>query len=180
MKRTEGDGKIFFTGEMSHIYDYIFVALDRYVRPPMISNSLERNSLNLGGGNKEIDGAVNLQFPDWNAETDKIPYPDGSIDEIHAYHFLEHIDNVPFVLTECQRVLKEGGHMNILVPYFKGGMAFQDLDHKRFYTEDTWRILFNNQYYDKNRIDWRLKVHLNIVVGLNQKDLALFTQLVKS
>ena len=70
--------------------------------------------LNLGAGNQVIVDTHPLQYETgWNAETDAIPFIDESVDGIHAYHFLEHIQNIHFLMSECQRVMKKGAVMNI-------------------------------------------------------------------
>ena len=134
--------------------------------------------LNLGPGNKTINGTIPLEYPEWNAETDAIPHPDNSVEQIHAYHFLEHIHNVVGVISECQRVLVPGGHINIVVPYYNSQMAIQDLDHKHFFCERTWNHLFRNDYYEKDKLK-SMKIHLNLIMGDSERTLALITQLVK-
>jgi len=134
--------------------------------------------LNLGPGNKHIDNTVELEYPEWDAEVDNIPYDSNTVNQIHAYHFLEHIKNVPFLLAECNRVLMVDGHMNIVVPYYKSQMAFQDLDHKNFFSENTWRHLFTNKYYTKGKVD-NFEVATNFIMGDSEKNLCLVTQLVK-
>jgi SAM-dependent methyltransferase len=53
---------------------------------------------------------------------DTFPYENNSIDEILTSHFLEHLklrtEAVPF-LQECNRVLKPGGILSIIVPDFE-------------------------------------------------------------
>jgi len=46
------------------------------------------------------------------------PFPDNSIDVLYSEHMLEHIhiDSVPHVLAEAQRVLKPGGLFRVTVP----------------------------------------------------------------
>jgi ubiquinone/menaquinone biosynthesis C-methylase UbiE len=135
--------------------------------------------LNLGAGNQSIDGATAFDWPDWDAEHGFIPCPDNSVSQIHAYHFFEHLRDPRIILAECQRVLKKSGHINIVVPYYKSNMAFQDLDHKSFFTEDTWKNLFSKEYYSKGKIDWEFKIGLNIIIGINERNLCLMTQLIK-
>lgn len=47
-----------------------------------------------------------------------IPYPDESLDEIYAGHFLEHLDReeAAAFMAECMRCLKHGGRLGIVVP----------------------------------------------------------------
>ena len=154
-------------------------AMDRNIPTLKFFYSIHGIELNLGEGNKKIIHAIPLDYPDWNADTDEIPYADNSISQIHAYHFLEHCKYPIKVLQECQRVLRTGGHMNICVPYYSAAIASQDLDHKHFFTEETWKTLFKNQYYDKNKIEWKFKIGFNLICGIVERNLCLLTQLEK-
>lgn len=135
--------------------------------------------LNIGGGKKEIPGTVMLDLPQWNADYDRIPFQDNSVDGIHCYHFLEHIKEPIKVLFEFQRVLRPGGIAQIVVPHYAGASYYQDLDHKHPFSEETWRNLFQNPYYTKNREGWKFKVHFNMIMAIVERNLALFTQLVR-
>jgi predicted SAM-dependent methyltransferase len=125
-------------------------------------------------------GALPLDYPEWNADRDEIPFDADSVVEIHAYHFLEHCVDPVRVLLECQRVMRKGAVMNIVVPYYKSEMAHHDLDHKHFFTEDTFKVLFNTPYYNKHKIHWHLSVHCCFIMGIVERNLALFVQLVKA
>lgn len=143
------------------------------------------HGLNLGAGNKTIVDSlpIGLGVNGWNAEKSPIPYRGESFDFIIAFHFLEHITSarVPYVLLECQRVLRVGGTLNILVPHADGGMAFQDLDYKSFYNSHTWKILMKNKFYVRYTDDkWRLDLRLNIIMGEDERCLALLSQFVKT
>lgn len=83
--------------------------------------------LNLGCGDKILDGFVNVDLaenwsgrsPDVVADiTQRLPFNDNSIDEIHAYHVLEHIDRwkVPECLRDWVRVLRPGGRLILELP----------------------------------------------------------------
>lgn len=83
--------------------------------------------LNLGCGSKILDGFVNVDMADNHSkiQPDVVcditgPIPFDEVEEIHAYHVLEHI--APFkvadVLTEWKRALKSGGLLVIEVPCF--------------------------------------------------------------
>lgn len=138
--------------------------------------------LNLGGGKKEVPNFYNLQLPEWDAETDDIPFPEEHFNQVVAFHFLEHLTGkgIARVFFEVERVLRPGGTFTVCVPHRLGGMAFQDPDHKTFFTEDTWRILLNNDYYFR---PWdnpcSLEVTLNLIVGETERTLALLTQFRK-
>jgi len=82
--------------------------------------------LNIGAGEWPLpteDGWTNIDadpaaFVDLVAAVPPIPYPDNSVDEVAAIHFLEHLDEPTGAefLRECYRVLKPGGIVGIVVP----------------------------------------------------------------
>ena len=120
----------------------------------------------------------------WDADTgESMPFFDETIAGIHCYHMLEHVEDPLWVISEFDRVLAEWGTINIVVPYYMGGMAFQDLNHKHFFTEDTWRILFQNDRYDTMfgvaDTPVNLSIQFNMVMGDSARTLALVTQLRK-
>lgn len=135
-------------------------------------------NLNLGAGRSHVEHFQSLDWPQWDADTMPIPYDADSIHHIYAFHFLEHTREPIKVLREIERVLVGGGVATIVTPHAMSEIAVQDLDHKSFFHEDTWKHLFHNQGYDKH-IGWRLQVHANFIMGINFRNLALFTQLVK-
>lgn len=158
------------------IQDFFLLGMKRSI-PPLFSNKTP--ALNLGAGNHSIQGTIALDFPSWDADCDPIPFGNESISTIHAYHFLEHCKDPKTVLQECERVLEPKGNINIVVPYYSSNLYGADLDHKHSFNENTWSVLLGNSYYDKNKIDWRLKVHANFIMAIEERCLALFTQLVK-
>jgi len=134
--------------------------------------------LNLGPGNKTIPKTITLEYPEWDAEVDDIGFIDNNVEQIHAYHFLEHIRNVPHVIAECERVLKPGGHMNIVVPYYTSQIQAQDLDHKSCFCETTFKVLFDKDYYSKDKVK-QMKIATNVIMGDTERTLCLIVQLVK-
>lgn len=135
---------------------------------------------NLGAGGKTFGDAINLDLPEWDANRDKIPAEDGTVRGIHAYHFLEHVKDPIKMLIEIQRVLAIGGVCNIVVPYYSSAIAHQDLAHLHTFTEDTWKILFRNPYYNAaGKTRWLLQEHLNVIIGIAERNVVLLTQLVK-
>jgi SAM-dependent methyltransferase len=137
--------------------------------------------LNLGAGNYHIKGAVSLDYPDWDADKDPIPYHDGTVSGIWALHFLEHLRDPVAMLREMQRVTYEGAVINILVPHAFSEMAHHDIDHKHTFTEETWRKIFDNRFYAKQNVGgaWRFRIHANFLLGVTHRNLANFVQLVR-
>lgn len=84
---------------------------------------MDKLRINVGCGKYPLKGYVNLdRDPDARAdmfvEVPPIPYRDGTVDEIYAGHFLEHLDPVEAraFLKECHRALVPGGKLGIVVP----------------------------------------------------------------
>ena len=172
---------------MNNMIDFFNVAMDREVVAPIpyehwkrLVGSRDGIVLNLGAGKKQIEGAVPLDLPEWDADVLPIPYGDESIAGIHAYHFLEHLRDPVRMLREIERVLIVGGCCNVCVPYYSAQIAAHDLDHKTAWCEDTWKILFQTPYYDKNRErSWQLRWRTNVIMGVAERNLVLLTQLQK-
>ena len=158
------------------IQEFFRIGMDRVV-PELIEPSGPQ--INLGIGLKAMPkGVESVGLPEWNAETDPLPFPANSIGTIWALHFLEHINNAVQLLEECNRILRPGGVLNVTVPYGVCHMAVQDLTHVHFFNEDTWRKLFDNPYYRDNAgHGW--SVHANFIMAVTGENLALFAQLVK-
>lgn len=138
--------------------------------------------LNLGAGQQELPWThERLDYPHWNGEEDFLPQARGSIDVVFAFHFLEHLSSkgVINVLREVERVLRPGGVFNIVVPHGAVKLAYEDLDHKTRFNEDTWRNLFRTDYYAKHG-EWRLAPRFNVLFGLTFDNLCLFTQLERT
>lgn len=136
-------------------------------------------ALNLGAGESKIPFTKSLDFPDWDAESYCIPYNDESVACVHAYHFLEHLYNPAKMLEEIQRILMVGGILNIVVPHASGTMAFQDLDHKKFFVLDTWKNLQQTEYYKKGKCLSRMRLHVNVMMAITERNSAIITQMVK-
>lgn len=163
---------------MKSIQDLFQMGMARTI-PDLIDHGEDCVALNLGCGNKKIAGATNLDLPHWDANKQPIPADDGYVDCIYAFHFLEHLDDPIAMLAEIQRVLKPGGVANIVVPYYTSQMSAQDLSHKSVWCEETWNNLFSNFYYARQSDGWALRVNLNIIIGVAERNLCLMTQLVK-
>jgi predicted SAM-dependent methyltransferase len=72
---------------------------------------------------------------------DFLPFESGTVKEIYTSHTLEHLtgSEVKWFMNEAWRVLENDGRLIITVPHYKSRVAFQDLDHKSFFTEATFK-----------------------------------------
>lgn len=163
------------------IQDFFRIGMKRHLA--QLPSPIAGPTLDLGCGKNPVPGAAGLDWPTWKGDTDPIPRPDDSIAVVYAMHFLEHLTGMQAIrcVREIERVLKPGGLLYVVVPHRLGSLAYEDLDHKSYWCEETWRVLFRNDYYDKHREQpWRLKVVFNMIGGINERNLALFTVLVKT
>lgn len=138
--------------------------------------------LDLGAGHNPCPGAVPLDFPEWDGAHDPIPFGDESVGGVFALHFLEHLtgEQAIRVLREVERVLVPGGVLTVVVPHRACSLAYEDLDHKSFWCEETWRVLFSDKYYAKHRTEpWRLRLIFNMIAGVAERNLCVMSQLVK-
>jgi SAM-dependent methyltransferase len=68
-----------------------------------------------------------------------LPFRDGAVDRIFAVHVLEHlIDFLPLV-DECHRVLRPGGVLHVLSPWWKHVNAVADPTHVRLLDTQTMK-----------------------------------------
>ena len=59
--------------------------------------------------------------------------PEGVVDEVYSSHFIEHLSDVPLLLSELARVLKKGGKLIIVTPHFSNPYFYSDISHKVFF-----------------------------------------------
>lgn len=81
--------------------------------------------LNLGSGERPLINYVNIDAIKHTDETVigdilNLNYPDNSIDAIFSEHVIEHLDKPELdrFFSECQRLLKEGGKLELIAPDF--------------------------------------------------------------
>ena len=158
------------------------MGLDRDL--PQLLEAPEGISIGLGeSGSKRLGRDLCLGLPGWHWPVDPIPAADETVAIIHAYHFFEHIPGEEAIqlLWECQRVLKVGGILQFCIPWAKAEIAFQDLTHKSFWTESSFKMLMNNPYYDPSTDErqWRLRQHYLVLAGVVERNICLLGQLVK-
>jgi hypothetical protein len=152
--------------------------LPKLLTPP--ENTL---SIGLGESGSKKHGHISLGLPDWEWPKNKIPAEDDSVGIIHCYHFMEHLtgEDAINLLNEVQRVLCVGGIFQFCIPYYNASMASQGLTHKSFWTEETFRVLMDNKYYDPSfgRYEWKLKQHYLVIAAIVERNTCIIGQLVK-
>jgi len=98
--------------------------------------------LNLGGGDDLIEGFINVDLSKWgviNHDLNKFPYPfkNNSIEEIKAFHIVEHLEKPIEFFKECYRIMKEEAIMEIRVPHCSAlGGSYGTFEHLHHFHED--------------------------------------------
>ncbi len=100
-----------------------------------------RTILNLGCGNKHVEGAVNLDItgqtnPDVVHNLNQRPWPfaDGSFLEVRANDVIEHLEDIPATMEEIHRVCRPGAIVRITVPHYSCANAFTDPTHRHYFS----------------------------------------------
>jgi hypothetical protein len=119
-----------------------------------------------------------------NAGKDRWPFKDGSVDEVHASHFVEHLEPLERIhfVNELFRVLKSPEYVNgqllkgfatIITPHWASQRAYGDLTHKWppvsefwfYYLDKDWRAVnapHNDLYKCNFVVNWGYSLHPEI------------------
>ncbi|AHF96473.1 Methyltransferase domain-containing protein [Desulfurella multipotens] len=138
--------------------------------------------LNLGCGDKKLDGFVNVDFveavnPDVVWDLEKVPWPfeDSSVDEILLNHVLEHLGQQTSVylsiIKEIWRICINGAIIHIRVPHPRHDNFLTDPTHVRPITVEGLQMFDQelNKQWIANK--WA-NTPLGIYLGVNFKILS--------
>jgi SAM-dependent methyltransferase len=148
--------------------------------------------IDIGCGKNKREGFTGIDIIDFegvdivmNAGKEKWPFKDGSVDEVHASHFVEHLEPMERVhfVNELYRVLKPveynnaggmaKGFATVIVPHWASQRAYGDLTHKWpavsefwfYYLDKDWRAVNapHNDFYKCNLVvNWGYSMHPEI------------------
>jgi len=99
--------------------------------------------LNLGAGNRPMEGAINHDLHKHRPEIDVAhdlnifpwPWEDESFDRIVALSVFEHLrPDLVEILNECHRILRPGGVLGMKLPLWSAERAHDDPTHRWFFT----------------------------------------------
>lgn len=94
---------------------------------------------------EKVDAVVDLeQFP-W-------PIESNSAEEIVCSHYVEHTSDLMKFMNEVYRILKPGGKIKIIAPYYTSMRCWQDPTHKRAISDATF-LYYNKQWREINKLD---------------------------
>lgn len=68
-----------------------------------------------------------------NYDGGRLPFHDGFFDAVYSYHVLEHVKDVPFVLSEVRRVVRPNGVVYVGVPNKSRLIGYMGMNDKSMY-----------------------------------------------
>lgn len=97
--------------------------------------------LELGCGNRKRSqkaiGVDMLDYPDVDIVGDVYEvlasFPAQSVDAVYSYHFIEHVADVPKLLSELARIIKPSGYVEFVAPHFSNPYFYSDPTHRNFF-----------------------------------------------
>ncbi len=113
-----------------------------------------------------VPSAKQLSFVRWNANTDRLPFENGSLDVVFALQIVEHLENVWHATREMARVLRVGGRCIISLPeglslisrfrFLLSGnvMGYDEKnDHIAFFPRAVWKKMIDPSF-KTIQVDW--------------------------
>jgi SAM-dependent methyltransferase len=102
--------------------------------------------LDLGAGQRPEPGFISV---DLNTEAEVCcdlfarpwPFETDSVDLIFSSHFVEHVPDWDAFWNEVYRIVRHGGIVVAMTPYWSSVRAFQDPDHKQAISEQRYAYL---------------------------------------
>jgi SAM-dependent methyltransferase len=87
-----------------------------------------------------LDLSLPMEFPATlnSATVGPVLLAEGSVERINANNVLEHVGDLPVLMTQCLNLLATGGEMCVEVPIERAITAWQDPTHVRAMNENSW------------------------------------------
>ena len=134
--------------------------------------------LELGCGNSKRNrqsiGVDILDYPDVDIVGDVYEvlasFPAQSVDAVYSYHFVEHVSDVPKLLSELARIVKPNGSVEFVAPHFSNPYFFSDPTHRNFFGLYTFCYYANKSPFARQVPTYDHKPEFRIIkVDLNFK-----------
>ncbi|MEK7493608.1 MAG: hypothetical protein AAB630_00465 [Patescibacteria group bacterium] len=92
-----------------------------------------------------VDYVIDLERYPWKE------FEDGSIEEIYASHYVEHVSDLIKFMNEVWRIAEDGAKVTFVAPYYTSIRAWQDPTHKQAISEATW-LYYNKAWREANKL----------------------------
>jgi len=127
--------------------------------------------LELGCGNRKRNGdAIGidmLNYPDVDIVGDVYEvlaaFPNQSVDAVYSYHFVEHIPDVPKLLSELARIVKPNGYTEFVAPHFSNPYFYSDPTHSSFFGLYTFCYFANQSPFSRQVPTYEYKSEFKII-----------------
>lgn len=86
--------------------------------------------------------------------TNPWPIEDGVAEILHCSHFFEHVPGMqrPAFMDECFRILKPGGQLVVITPYWSSARSIQDFTHAWPPVCESSFLYFNKLWREQNKL----------------------------
>lgn len=88
--------------------------------------------------------------------------PNKCVDEVYSYHFIEHVRDVPKLLSELARVVKQNGHVEFVAPHFSNPYFYSDPTHRSFFGLYTFCYFANGSPFSREVPTYGYKAEFRI------------------
>jgi hypothetical protein len=114
-------------------------------RPRDLDGAMTKRALDIGCGDKKIDGAIGLDVvgstaADIVCDLTKFPWPldENSFEEIHLNNVIEHLPDVVRTMEEIHRVSMHEAIVHIRTPHFASLESWEDPTHVHHFAFDSF------------------------------------------
>jgi SAM-dependent methyltransferase len=94
---------------------------------------------------EKVDAVIDLEQYPW-------PIESSSAEDIVCNHYIEHVTDLMQFMNEVYRILKPGGKVKFVAPYYTSMRCWQDPTHKRAISEATF-LYYNKEWRTNNKLD---------------------------
>lgn len=130
-----------------------------------------RIELELGCGNRKRNrqaiGVDVLDYPDVDIVGDVYEvlasFPAQSVDAVYSYHFVEHVPDVPKLLSDLARIVKPNGYVEFVAPHFSNPYFYSDPTHHSFFGLYTFCYYANSCPFSRHVPMYGYKAEFRIV-----------------
>ena len=126
---------------------------------PSVDKLINELKLDLACGNNKVEGyfgvdMVKTDSADAVVDLTQFPWPieSDSADDIVCSHYVEHTPDLIKFMNEVYRILKPGGKIKIIAPYYSSMRCWQDPTHLRAISEASF-LYFNKEWRTINKLD---------------------------
>ena len=119
----------------------------------------------------DLAAPVQLPYEANTAGTGPVRLEAGSVSMINANNVLEHVADLPALMTSCLALLATGGEFHIEVPHERAPTAWQDPTHVRAMNESSW-LYYTDWFWYLGWFEHRFAVESSSYLDLQLKGCA--------